>query len=1061
LTKLGVPDGVRSAQGCYELDLPTGARVDVDDAVDLVEAAEAAVRRGDPAGAWRDAAEGFDLATRPFLPGEGGEWVEAKRDELTKLAVRAADALVAAAAARESWSDAVGFAEEAIARAPFRESGYVALVDAHLGAGNRAEALRAYERARSLLAEELGVPPSAPLEEAYRRALSADAPPEVSPARTTASTTTRDRRLLVGRAADLDTLRAALAGAVAGRGRLALVAGEPGVGKTHLAEALAAEAEQQGVLALWGTCWSGEGAPPLWPWTQVLRDATERGRIDDRELLGQLTEGESRTGLLGDMDPSGARFRLFDRADTALRRAAAAGPLLVVVDDLHWADRTSLQLLLFLARSIRSAPLLVLGTYRDTEVAPGEPLAELLDDLSLDAERVALSGLARSDIAELASATVGSAVPAEVEALLGDHTGGNPFFVKELVRLLVAQGRLDSTGTIPAGVREVLDRRVGRLAPRCRDALGVAAVIGRSFDLSLLGSAMGESHDEAADAIDEAVASRIVRETGVGRYTFVHELFRQSVYDGLARAARMRLHHAVGEALEARAAGPGAGFAELAHHFLASAPIGDADRAARYAERAGEQAARVLAFEEAALWYGRALEVLGDPGPNERRAQLLLARGEAEWKSLDSARARTTLAEVAAMARAMDDSETLARAALVIGGGLGGTQPLAEADRELIALLEDALERLDAGDSVLRCRVLARLAAELYLTDDVARRDALSAEAVTMARRLGDDAALATALYARQIAVFGPDGLADREQAADEVLALAAESGDQELAFWGHLFRVWSRTERCLRVDDELAACARIADELGLAAYRAEVAVRRAVVAVVAGRFDEVDRQLAQVDATGAGPASTTLMSLMVLAGWLRGPIADLEPMVLALVEDNADKPLWRAALATLYSELGRLDDAREQLRALRADALPRDGLWLFAMQFIGLACLSVGDDELAASLYPLVLPYAEQAPVGAMGSTMTTIGLLDAARGNADDALAWLDRGRTRNAAHGNVAFALWSRRERAAVLLARDGPGDRDLARTELAELIDELRARGFHGFLVRAERLLADAS
>jgi ATP/maltotriose-dependent transcriptional regulator MalT len=266
-----------------------------------------------------------------------------------------------------------------------------------------------------------------------------------------------------------------------------------------------------------------------------------------------------------------------------------------------------------------------------------------------------------------------------------------------------------------------------------------------------------------------------------------------------------------------------------------------------------------------------------------------------------------------------------------------------------------------------------------------------------------------------------------------------------------------------LRVDDDLAACARLADELGIAAYRAEVAIRRAVVAVVAGRFDEVDRQLALAHATGSAAASTTLTSLMVLTAWLRGPLDDVEPMVMELVRERPDKPLWRAALATLYAELGRIDDARAQIQALGGNGavLPRDGLWLFAMQFLGFVCVAIHDRPLAEELYGLVVPYAEQAPVGAMGSTMTTIGLFDAARGNTDSALEWLDRGKTRNLAHGNLAFALWTRRERAAVLLERDRPGDRDTARAELEELVAELRDQGFHGFQGRTERLLAKAT
>ncbi|MGH9187493.1 MAG: hypothetical protein ACRD0U_17035, partial [Acidimicrobiales bacterium] len=617
--------------------------------------------------------------------------------------------------------------------------------------------------------------------------------------------------------------------------------------------------------------------------------------------------------------------------------------------------------------------------------------------------------------------------------------------------------------TMPAGVREVLDRRLAPLSERCREALGAAAVIGREFDVGLLGIVMGFAHDELSDLLDEAVGGRVVVDLGFDRFTFVHDLFRQALYDGLGRAKRVRLHRGVGEALEAlHDEGLEPYLSELAHHFLAATSIGDVPKAVEYGRRAGERAARLLAFEEAADLFQRSLAVLPDKALTIERAELLLAFGDARWRAQDMVGARAALVNAAEAARVIDNPETFARAALAYACGLGGNQPLARADRTLIALREEAGDRLPPHDSVLRCRVQARLAAELYLTDEVDHRLALSAEAVAMARRIGDPSALAAALYGRQIAVLGPDGRDEREAAAEEIIALAHDADDPELELWGHLFRVWARQEKCLPVAAELATCARLAEHLRLPGYRAEVALRQAVFAVVAGQFDEADRLLTLVHAgASTNPfAASSLIALMTLTSLLRGPITELEPMVIGVVAEYPDKPMWRAALATLYAELGRGEDTRRELAVLadRNFDFPRDGLWLYAMWFVAFACFVSGDVRSAQALHPLVLPHVDQAPVAAFGSMATAVGLFDATCGRFDAALEALEQGRSRNKAMGNHGFALWTRREMAAVLLARDGPGDREQAADTLDDVIDHFHRLGFTGILPRAEMLLA---
>lgn len=866
----------------------------------------------------------------------------------------------------------------------------------------------------------------------------------------------------VGRRRELDDLSAHLAEAAAGRGRVVMIGGEPGLGKSHLLHHVARQAEEQGMAAVFASCREGDGVPPLWPWAQIVDILTAVELTSDGDLPGLLREGEPVQGLLGDVDPAGARFRLFDRVATCLCSAARQRTMLLVLDDLQWADRSSVHLLGHLSASVRSVPLVVAGAFRDIE--PNQALTDLLTALPSDADRLTLTGLSSDEVAELAELVMRAPVEDELVASLTDHTAGNPLFVKELVRLWDAQGRLGRPTILPAGIRDVLDRRLARLSNDCHSALAAGSVIGREFDADLLAAALDREADALADVLDEALGARIIRETGLDRFGFVHDLFRQALYDGLGRTHRLRLHQAVGEAIEVRHADDlDARAGELAHHFAVVATVGDAAKAVDYGRRAAARAASVWAFDEAVDHLRGTLDVL-PAGATADRARLLVALGNARSRAGDLDDARAVLVEAAEAARAVGDGETFAAAALGYGLGLGGYQPLASADTHLIALLEEALERLASDDSELRCRVLGRLAVELYLTDDLTRRSELSAEALAMARRLDHPSSLATALYARQIAVLGPDSFDERLAAANEILELAEQTRDRELVLWGHLFLHWAHMERCLPTDGDLAVCARLAEQLALPGYRAEVAMRQAVNALVAGRFEDAERLQAQAQAGAATDlaAASTRTALLSLEAALKGPYDDLAELVRVFIAEQPDKVMWRAALATVYTELGRLDEARQEFEALaeRDFDVPRDGLWLTAMFSLGLACFALGDAARAEPLHRMVRPHADQAPVGAFGSMATTLGLLDGAAGRIDDALAWLELGHQRNLAVDNRAYAAFARRETAAVLLARDRPGDRETARTTLTEVLEELRGLGFDGFVGRAERLLAAA-
>ncbi len=435
---------------------------------------------------------------------------------------------------------------------------------------------------------------------------------------------------LVGRAWPRELLAGAVTSAAAGTGGLVLVTGEPGIGKSRLLSELDRIAPDAGARVVRGTCWEGAGAPAFWPWIQVLRaclrevDAAGLDGVDEavRLVTGRPADPPS-------ADPDRTRFALFDSVATVLRAAAAVRLLVVVLDDLHWADLGSLRLLDFLARGLAGEPLLVAGAYRDAELAADSEAGELLAGLAARADVLALSGLDTAEVGLLLAATTGTAPTDDTAAVIRTRTAGNPLFVRELGRLLAARGRLsdvDIQGMLPEGVRAVLRRRLARLPHGCHALLEIAAVLGADVGLDVLAAAADIPPREVAAHLDEAARARLVVPAEPGRYAFSHGLVRDTLRAGLPLARRAELHHRIGAALEDL--DPDA-VAELAHHF-AEAAAGGADTAGKavdYSRRAGRLALDALAYEQAADHFHRALELR--PDPVERIDLLLVPRGRA------------------------------------------------------------------------------------------------------------------------------------------------------------------------------------------------------------------------------------------------------------------------------------------------------------------------------------------------------------------------------------------------------------------------------------------------
>jgi predicted ATPase len=436
----------------------------------------------------------------------------------------------------------------------------------------------------------------------------ADAEVGEAPARAEESGPRPPGSAFIGRAQAMAALRRALGATASGRGAVALIVGEPGIGKTRTLEELGSEARRRGVKWLAARCYEGEGAPAFWPFVQISRALSAPGVPAARRAADPLlafAPPAPGSGPLGSTEGEQARFRLFDAVAQELRRAATRSRLLVSVDDLHWADGDSLRLFRFLAGELRDAPVLLVGTYRDVGVRRGHPLARALADLSREprVERIALRGLEAEEVARLVESVAGVRPAEPLVAALADLTEGNPFFVREMARWLRDAGRLDDPGVpalaLPQGVRDALGRRLDSLSTPCNECLRTAAVIGREFGAALLADVTGLGRDELLERLSEAFAAGVIVEDGEvpGRYAFAHALLRQTLYEEIPAPRRVQLDRRVGEALlEASRNLQRQPVNELAHHLYEALPAGTSEAAVRFSVAAAEDAHERLAY---------------------------------------------------------------------------------------------------------------------------------------------------------------------------------------------------------------------------------------------------------------------------------------------------------------------------------------------------------------------------------------------------------------------------------------------------------------------------------
>lgn len=994
--------------------------------------------------------------------------------------------------------------EHLVTEAPLRERLWGLRIVSLYRSERQADALRAYDDLRQLLLEELGINPSPALQRLQLAVLEQDpsldfttpasvdlhtAPTspgaprggvasEALEVRFPPSLARRSGSPLCGRVADLDRLLGHWTGVVKGDRRLVFVSGEAGIGKTRLAAELALRVHGGGGLVLFGRCDEGM-AVPFQPFAEALEQVVQAR--PEADAFGR--RGGDLARLVPDIDrripglepPLQAELEtelyiLFDAVAGWLGALSARSAVMLVLDDLHWAERSTLLLLRHLARSAEAMRVLIVATFRDTDLGAGHPLVDVVAELRREpsCERLALSGLDPAAIAEMLESTVD-------RRLVDGHTGfaewltsqtsGNPFFLEEIVRMLAARG-LDAplpespeTLQIPEGVRAAIAAKLRRVGPDANKVLALASVMGGTVDFDVLVAVSDLAEDAVLDALDESTAGALLRETTAGGYEFTHALVRSTLYEGLGVARRRTRHRQVAEALIARASKDAAA---IAFHLAKAGESGE--RFVEYAASAGESALGQLAFDQAVVFLSQAVQAATTSNAVERRrCELMVRLGRAErLASVPSY--RETLLEAASLATSLGDADLLAEAALTNSRGFESATGMVDSER--VRHLEAALASVGPQPSAIRARLLSVLALELIWEPPDSRRLSVVDESVAMARQVGDDECLLQVLIAASVAGSAPDRVPTLAAEFPELLVLAERVGDpQQVAFVCGVGSSHFTEMGDLAEADRLTALVDLhARELDTPFWHWMVANRHSCQISVSGTGDELET--AAVHALNLGEAArqpdllTWFGPVLFGARWGQGRLAEVAGLASQAADETPALAGWRAASALALAAAGDQQQAAAIVGELMADpesCFARNLAWLLSHSVLAEAVACVGSRQHAAREYQLLAPYAGRIPsilsVARPGVNLW-LALLAAHAGRPDRAERHFGAAHEQ---HLRIAAPLWLARtqfEWGRFLL---GQGSAERARGLLAEARDGARQTGSADVAAAATELL----
>ena len=935
----------------------------------------------------------------PLAEFAGEPWAVPVVARLTEAHDLATEDLIDARLALGGHAQAAAELEAMVEARPLRERRWGQLIVVTYRCGRQADALRAYQRCRTVLAGQLGLEPGPELRRLEAAVLAQDPsldwhpdaaaavvphnaaprPPKPQPAESQPAEEP-SAPSLVGRDPELAHLRGRLRNAAAGHGGVAVLIGEPGAGKTMLAEAAAGLAAAAGLTAVWGRCLDAASTPAYWPWSQVLRALPDGPLV---RAARQRLDGD----VAAEGEDSVRQFRAYEAVTAALVEAAASAPVLAVIDDLHAADDASLALLQLLAGDLHRMPALFLFTVRDTERSRplGQTLGELLRHPG--AERVPVTAFEPADVAALVERLTAEPPHAGVVAALMDRTGGNPLYTTELVRLISSEHRrqpLTATDVqahdVPSGIRDVLLRRAGRLPEDSQSLLMVAAVAGRELQPDLLEHITGIDAEHLLLDLEPAIAAGLVTSAKDGwRFQFRHPLIHESLYASVGRVDRARLHARIAAALEDISSADTADIVQLAYHYLSAGPFGDPAKAVRYAREAAARAVSQGAWQDAVRHLEQALAAISPalPDSDATRCDVLVELGQARRSAGLIREAHSAFDESISLAdRIGDEDRVLAAAVTFSGPQLGGSREWGETDTRLIALLERQLDRIGDRDPARRVRILATLATELYSDEADSRGLRYADEALEAARRLGRPDELAIAVSAYLWSAEVTDNWPEMRTVLGEML----QGRRPDLTPWGQAILVCYQLEDRIRLgelgrfDAEFAQAWHLAtDVLHSPALQAQLRCTQACRYLVCGDLDraadlvELGYQSLLDLGTWQEPIRFIMDSCRML---VTGTLADhAEQLAARLAQpDHPSIPPFAAPAAALgFTQRGDTERARQI--AVRLFAPPqRSWIWMQPVAYWAQVATALGIPD-PAWLYDRLAPHAgELAIAGGAG---------------------------------------------------------------------------------------------